>query len=114
MIPEDPERRAAADATEAEAQAVRGDRRQRRVPQRGGQHEDAVLGRESLRELGRTLSPTEAGAGEGEIRRFFRIEQVRVAIEQSTQTVVVAPPCPTSAPVGQIRGLHERRMAGSS
>ena len=23
-------------------------------------------------------------------------------------------PCPTSAPVGQIEGLHERRMAGSS
>ena len=22
--------------------------------------------------------------------------------------------CPTSAPVGQIEGLHERRMAGSS
>jgi transposase len=30
------------------------------------------------------------------------------------QAALIVRTCPTSAPVGQIEGLHERRMAGSS
>ena len=39
------------------------------------------------------------------------------AADGRTATVAGLPTalfCPTSAPVGQIEGLHERRMAGSS
>jgi hypothetical protein len=39
----------------------------------------------------------------------LNVEEIRIPAAFQTPEA-----CPTSAPVGQIEGLHERRMAGSS
>ena len=49
----------------------------------------------------------------------FAASEVDVSGRQVAQALmgsgmIVVFDCPTSAPVGQIEGLHERRMAGSS
>jgi hypothetical protein len=43
-------------------------------------------------------------------------EEVMMRTMPATAATVLSlrPTCPTSAPVGQIEGLHERRMTGSS